>query len=122
MPTINQLLKISRTKQTKKSKAIALRNCPQKKGVCLKVFTMNPKKPNSAERKVAKVQLSTGKFVIGHIPGEGHVLQEHSLVLVRGGRAKDLPGVNYRFVRGLFDLNGVNQRKKGRSKYGSKKK
>nr|APC24914.1 ribosomal protein S12 [Gracilariopsis andersonii] len=122
MPTINQLLKISRTKQKKKSKSIALKNCPQKKGVCLKVFTINPKKPNSAERKVAKVQLSTGKFVTGHIPGEGHILQEHSLVLVRGGRAKDLPGVNYRFVRGLLDLNGVNQRKKGRSKYGSKKK
>nr|YP_008994203.1 ribosomal protein S12 [Gracilariopsis chorda]AGO19255.1 ribosomal protein S12 [Gracilariopsis chorda] len=122
MPTINQLLKTSRIKQNRKSKSIALKKCPQKKGVCLRVFTMNPKKPNSAERKVAKVQLSTGKFIIGHIPGEGHTLQEHSLVLVRGGRVKDLPGVNYRFVRSFFDLNGVNQRKKCRSKYGTKKK
>lgn len=120
MPTIGQLLKTPRIKQNKKSKSLALKKSPQKKGVCLKVFTMNPKKPNSAERKVAKVQLSTGKFIIGHIPGEGHTLQEHSLVLIRGGRVKDLPGVNYRFIRGSFDLSGVNGRKKSRSKYGKK--
>nr|YP_009511939.1 ribosomal protein S12 [Melanthalia intermedia]AXI97866.1 ribosomal protein S12 [Melanthalia intermedia] len=121
MPTLNQLLKYPRLKIVKKSRSIALRKCPQKKGVCIKVFTLNPKKPNSAERKVAKVQLSTGRVIVGYIPGEGHTLQEHSLVLVRGGRVKDLPGVRYQFVRGSLDLNAVKNRKKARSKYGKKK-
>nr|YP_009138193.1 ribosomal protein S12 [Gracilaria vermiculophylla]AHZ58220.1 ribosomal protein S12 [Gracilaria vermiculophylla]AHZ58245.1 ribosomal protein S12 [Gracilaria vermiculophylla]AXI97790.1 ribosomal protein S12 [Gracilaria vermiculophylla]WDZ68095.1 ribosomal protein S12 [Gracilaria vermiculophylla] len=121
MPTFNQLLKSYRQKKIRKTKSTALEKCPQKKGVCLKVFTMNPKKPNSAERKVVKVQLSTGKLVTGYIPGEGHVLQEHSIVLIRGGRVKDLPGVKYHLVRGSFDLSGVNTRKQSRSKYGSKK-
>ena len=121
MPTINQLLKKSRKKLDKTSKSMALRSCPQRKGVCVKVYTINPKKPNSAERKVAKVHLSTGKYIIGYIPGEGHALQEHSLVLVRGGRVKDLPGVRYHFVRGGYDLLGVDNRKKSRSKYGRKK-
>nr|YP_009130776.1 ribosomal protein S12 [Agarophyton chilense]AKA27631.1 ribosomal protein S12 [Agarophyton chilense]ASP44559.1 ribosomal protein S12 [Agarophyton chilense]UAD89516.1 ribosomal protein S12 [Agarophyton chilense] len=121
MPTFNQLLKLSRQKKKFSAKSIALAKCPQKKGVCLKVFTMNPKKPNSAERKVAKIQLSTGKSIIGYIPGEGHTLQEHSMVLIRGGRVKDLPGVKYHLIRGPFDLSAVNNRKKGRSKYGKKK-
>nr|AHX02539.1 ribosomal protein S12 [Schizymenia dubyi] len=121
MPTICQLLKKPRKKQNLKSKAIALGNCPQKKGVCARVFIMNPKKPNSAERKVAKITLTTGKSIIGYIPGENHSLQEHSLVLVRGGRVKDLPGVHYHFVRGVFDLHSVNKRKNARSKYGKKK-
>nr|YP_009488827.1 ribosomal protein S12 [Grateloupia filicina]AWD77505.1 ribosomal protein S12 [Grateloupia filicina] len=121
MPTINQLLKKSRKKLDKTSKSMALRSCPQRKGVCVKVYTINPKKPNSAERKVAKVYLSTGKYIIGYIPGEGHSLQEHSLVLVRGGRVKDLPGVRYHFIRGGYDLLGVDNRKKSRSKYGRKK-
>nr|YP_010881026.1 ribosomal protein S12 [Grateloupia cornea]WIA66144.1 ribosomal protein S12 [Grateloupia cornea] len=121
MPTINQLLKNPRKKLGKPSKSIALKSCPQRKGVCVKVYTINPKKPNSAERKVAKVHLTTGKFIIGYIPGEGHSLQEHSLVLVRGGRVKDLPGVRYHFTRGVYDLLGVGSRKKSRSKYGRKK-
>nr|WOL37382.1 ribosomal protein S12 [Polyopes affinis] len=121
MPTINQLLKKPRKKLVETSKSISLKKCPQRKGVCIKVYTINPKKPNSAERKVAKVYLTTGKFVIGYIPGEGHLLQEHSLVLVRGGRVKDLPGVRYHFIRGTYDLSGVNNRKNGRSKYGRKK-
>nr|YP_009511838.1 ribosomal protein S12 [Gracilaria gracilis]AXI97715.1 ribosomal protein S12 [Gracilaria gracilis] len=121
MPTFNQLLKFPRRKKKVQTKSVALGRNPQKKGVCLKVFTMNPKKPNSADRKVAKVQLSTGKLIIGYIPGEGHTLQEHSMVLVRGGRAKDLPGVKYHLVRGPFDLSMVNNRSKSRSKYGSKK-
>nr|AXI97765.1 ribosomal protein S12 [Gracilaria tenuistipitata] len=121
MPTLNQLLKVSRQKKKFAVKSIALAKCPQKKGVCLKIFTMNPKKPNSAERKVAKIQLSTGKSIIGYIPGEGHTLQEHSMVLVRGGRVKDLPGVKYHLIRGSFDLAAVNIRKKSRSKYGKKK-
>lgn len=121
MPTINQLIKTPRKKIFEKKKANALNTNPQKKGVCVKVYTINPKKPNSAERKVAKVQLSTGKYVIGYIPGEGHNLQEHSVVLVRGGRVKDLPGVRYHFIRGVYDLSGVINRKKIRSKYGKKK-
>nr|YP_010199583.1 ribosomal protein S12 [Gracilaria cearensis]UAD89441.1 ribosomal protein S12 [Gracilaria cearensis] len=121
MPTFNQLLKSSRRRKKVQIKSVALEKCPQKKGVCLKVFTMNPKKPNSADRKVVKVQLSTGKLIIGYIPGEGHTLQEHSMVLVRGGRVKDLPGVKYHLIRGPLDLSAVNNRKKSRSKYGSKK-
>lgn len=120
MPTIQQLLRIPRKKIVRKSKSVSLQKCPQKKGVCIKVFTIHPKKPNSAERKVAKVYLTTGKFLIGYIPGEGHTLQEHSIVLIRGGRVKDLPGVRYRFVRGHYDLQGVIDRKKSRSKYGKK--
>nr|WCH57964.1 ribosomal protein S12 [Calliblepharis sp.] len=122
MPTTQQLLKKPRKNKLVKSKSIGLKECPQRKGVCLKVYTINPKKPNSAERKVAKVFLTSGKLVIGHIPGEGHTLQEHSLVLVRGGRIKDLPGVKYHFVRGVYDLNGVSCRKSSRSKYGQKSK
>ena len=121
MPTIKQLLKNPRKKIKYKSRSIALKQSPQKKGVCIKVYTINPKKPNSAERKVAKVQLTTGKSVIGYIPGENHSLQEHSLVLVRGGRVKDLPGVFYHFVRGAYDLSGVKNRSSSRSKYGRKK-
>lgn len=121
MSTINQLIKKPKKLIFEKKKAIALSANPQKKGVCVKVYTINPKKPNSAERKVAKVQLSTGKYIIGYIPGEGHSLQEHSVVLVRGGRVKDLPGVRYHFIRGVYDLAGVSNRKKARSKYGSKK-
>ena len=120
MPTIQQLLKKSRKIKKTKTKSIALEHCPQRKGVCLKVYSINPKKPNSAERKVSKVLLTNGKLIIGYIPGEGHSLQEHSLVLVKGGRVKDLPGVRYHFVRGSYDLYGVPNRKRGRSKYGTK--
>ena len=121
MPTIKQLLKKPRKKLESKSRSIALKKAPQRKGVCIRVYTINPKKPNSAERKVAKVQLTTGKSIIGYIPGEEHSLQEHSLVLVRGGRVKDLPGVFYHFVRGSYDLDGVKNRSSARSKYGKKK-
>lgn len=120
MPTINQILKNPRKKK-KVQKKNSLIRCPQKKGICLRVYTITPKKPNSAERKVAKVCLTNNKFVIGYISGEGHTLQEHSLVLVRGGRVKDLPGVRYHFVRGVYDLKGVGNRKQGRSKYGVKR-
>lgn len=120
MPTLKQLLKKPRKIITIKSKSIALMQCPQKKGVCTRIYTTSPKKPNSAERKVAKVNLTSGKSIIGYIPGEGHTLQEHSLVLVRGGRVKDLPGVQYHFVRGAYDLHAVGNRKKSRSKYGKK--
>nr|YP_008994228.1 ribosomal protein S12 [Rhodymenia pseudopalmata]AGO19280.1 ribosomal protein S12 [Rhodymenia pseudopalmata] len=120
MPTIRQLLKYPRKNTLEKTKPSALQSNPQKKGVCLKVYTINPKKPNSAERKVAKVQLTSNKLVIGYIPGEGHSLQEHSIVLVRGGRVKDLPGVRYHFIRGSHDLNAVLGRKTSRSKYGKK--
>nr|YP_010726685.1 ribosomal protein S12 [Cystoclonium purpureum f. stellatum]WDY85172.1 ribosomal protein S12 [Cystoclonium purpureum f. stellatum] len=120
MPTIQQLLNKPRKIKLIKNKSLALKKCPQRKGICLKVYTTNPKKPNSAERKVAKVQLTNGKVIIGYIPGEGHTLQEHSLVLVRGGRVKDLPGVRYHFIRGIYDLYGVFNRKKSRSKYGKK--
>nr|YP_011017012.1 ribosomal protein S12 [Gracilaria hainanensis]WQB61690.1 ribosomal protein S12 [Gracilaria hainanensis] len=121
MPTFNQLLKSSRCKKKAQTKSVALEKCPQKKGVCVKIFTMNPKKPNSADRKVVKVQISTGKLIIGYVPGEGHILQEHSVVLIRGGRVKDLPGVKYHLIRGPLDLTAVNSRKKSRSKYGSKR-
>nr|WCH58012.1 ribosomal protein S12 [Hypnea brasiliensis] len=120
MPTIQQLLKRSRKQIRHKKKPTALRGSPQRKGVCLKVYSTNPKKPNSAERKVAKVFLTSKKVVIGYIPGEGHSLQEHSVVLTRGGRVKDLPGVRYHFVRGSYDLKGVLDRKNSRSKYGTK--
>lgn len=121
MPTINQLVKKSRTRQKSSSKSPALMNSPQRRGVCTRVFTTTPKKPNSALRKVARVKLSTGFEVNSYIPGIGHNLQEHSVVLVRGGKVKDLPGVRYHIVRGTLDTQGVADRKRGRSKYGSKK-
>jgi small subunit ribosomal protein S12 len=120
MPTIAQLIRLGRVSKKKKSKSPALKNCPQRRGVCLQVRTMTPKKPNSALRKIARVRLTTGIEVTSYIPGEGHNLQEHSIVLVRGGRVKDLPGVRYHIVRGTLDASGVNQRKKSRSKYGAK--
>lgn len=121
MPTINQLIRHGRTQKLRKSKAPAMEACPHKRGVCLQVKTKTPKKPNSALRKVAWVKLSNGQEVIAYIPGEGHNLQEHSIVLVRGGRVKDLPGVRYHIVRGALDTAGVKDRKQGRSKYGSKR-
>ena len=120
MPTIRQLIRLGREHQRKKSKSPALKNSPQRRGVCLQVKTQTPKKPNSALRKVARVRLTTAIEVTAYIPGEGHNLQEHSIVLVRGGRVKDLPGVRYHIVRGTLDASGVNQRKKSRSKYGAK--
>ena len=120
MPTVNQLIRKGRKPRKKKSKSPALARCPFKKGVCLQVKTMPPKKPNSALRKVARVRLSNGKEVSVYIPGEGHNLQEHSIVLVRGGRVRDLPGVRYHIVRGVYDTAGVQDRKKSRSKYGVK--
>jgi len=122
MPTIRQLKKNPRIKKTKKSKASALEQSPAKKGVCVKVFIKNPKKPNSANRKVARVRLSNGNFVTASIPGEGHNLQEFSIVLVRGARVRDLPGVNYKLIRGKFDLLGLPNRRTSRSKYGTKRK
>jgi small subunit ribosomal protein S12 len=121
MPTINQLVRQGRSQKTVKSKSPALKSCPQKRGVCVQVKTKTPKKPNSALRKVAWVRLSTGQEVIAYIGGEGHNLQEHSIVLVRGGRVKDLPGVRYHIVRGCLDCAPVKDRKKSRSKYGAKK-
>jgi small subunit ribosomal protein S12 len=121
MPTINQLVREGREQIRKKSKAPALQNCPQKRGVCIRVYTTTPKKPNSALRKVARVRLTNGIEVTGYIPGEGHSLQEHSVVLVRGGRVKDLPGVRYHIVRGTLDTTGVESRRRGRSKYGAKR-
>jgi small subunit ribosomal protein S12 len=121
VPTINQLVRKERKKVIKKSKSPALVKCPQRRGVCTRVYTTTPKKPNSALRKVAKVRLTSGYEVISYIPGEGHNLQEHSIVLVRGGRVKDLPGVKYHIVRGALDTAGVANRKKSRSKYGTKK-
>ena len=121
MPTINQLIRKGRQKVTNKSDAPILQGCPQKRGVCLSVKTTTPKKPNSALRKVARVRLSSGIEVTAYIPGEGHNLQEHSIVLVRGGRVKDLPGVRYHIVRGALDTQGVKDRKQGRSLYGAKK-
>ncbi len=121
MPTINQLVRKPRAVAKKKSKSPALANCPQRRGVCLLVKTQTPKKPNSALRKIARVRLSNGMEVTAYIPGEGHSLQEHSVVLVRGGRVKDLPGVRYHIVRGTLDTGGVNDRMQARSKYGSKK-
>ena len=121
MPTINQLIKKARTKPKLRSKVPALERSPQKRGVCTKVYTTTPKKPNSALRKVARVRLSNGHEVISYIPGEGHNLQEHSVILIRGGRVKDLPGVRYHTVRGALDTTGVDGRMQGRSKYGTKK-
>jgi len=121
MPTIQQLIRKGRKRKVYKSKAPALDACPQRRGVCLRVYTTTPKKPNSALRKVARVRLTNGKEVNAYIPGEGHNLQEHSIVLVRGGRVKDLPGVRYHIVRGTLDASGVENRKQGRSKYGTKK-
>jgi small subunit ribosomal protein S12 len=121
MPTINQLVRNGRTLARKKTTAPALQECPQKRGVCVRVYTSTPKKPNSALRKIARVRLTTGVEVTSYIPGEGHNLQEHSLVLIRGGRVKDLPGVRYHIIRGTLDAVGVAGRKRGRSKYGTKK-
>jgi small subunit ribosomal protein S12 len=121
MPTINQLARCERKKSKNKSKSSALKGSPQAKGVCTRVFTTSPKKPNSALRKVARVKLSTGIEVSAYIPGEGHNLQEHSVVLVRGGRVKDLPGVKYHIVRGALDSAGVAKRRQGRSLYGAKR-
>lgn len=121
MPTIQQLIRENRTPIVWKNKAPALQMCPQKRGVCTRVYTTTPKKPNSALRKVARVRLTNGIEVTAYIPGEGHNLQEHSIVLIRGGRVKDLPGVRYHIIRGALDTAGVTDRKQGRSKYGSKK-
>ena len=121
MPTINQLVRKPRKQQKSKSKTPLLENCPQKRGVCLQVKTVTPKKPNSALRKVARVRLSNGKEVTAYIPGEGHNLQEHSIVLVRGGRVRDLPGVRYKVIRGVLDTLGVSDRRQARSRYGAKK-
>jgi len=121
MPTINQLCVQGRKKIAKKSKSRALQNCPQRRGVCTRVYTATPKKPNSALRKVARVRLTSGIEITAYIPGVGHNLQEHSVVLVRGGRVKDLPGVRYHIVRGTLDSSGVDSRRQSRSKYGSKR-
>ncbi|MBI2986890.1 MAG: 30S ribosomal protein S12 [Deltaproteobacteria bacterium] len=121
MPTINQLVRISREKQRPKNTAPALQGCPQKRGVCTRVYTSTPKKPNSALRKVARVRLTNGIEVTSYIPGVGHNLQEHSVVLIRGGRVKDLPGVRYHIIRGTLDSIGVQERRQSRSKYGAKK-
>lgn len=121
MPTISQLVKDGRKLIKKKSKSPALQNCPQRRGVCVRVYTTTPKKPNSALRKVARIRLTNGIEITGYIPGEGHSLQEHSVVLVRGGRVKDLPGVRYHIVRGTLDSTGVDNRRQSRSKYGAKK-
>jgi len=121
VPTINQLIRKGRKSKKSKTTAPALQNCPQKRGVCVRVYTTTPKKPNSALRKVARVRLTNGMEVSAYIPGEGHNLQEHSIVLIRGGRVKDLPGVRYHVVRGTLDTAGVDDRKQGRSHYGTKK-
>ncbi len=121
MPTISQLVRKGRKKISSKTDAPALQGCPQRRGVCVRVFTTTPKKPNSALRKMARVRLTTGQEVAAYIPGEGHSLQEHSIVLVRGGRVKDVPGVRYHIVRGVLDASGVADRKQGRSKYGARK-
>ncbi|MBI5902872.1 MAG: 30S ribosomal protein S12 [Deltaproteobacteria bacterium] len=121
MPTINQLVRKGRAKSKKKTASPALENCPQKRGVCVRVYTTTPKKPNSALRKVARVRLTNGMEVTSYIPGIGHNLQEHSVVLIRGGRVKDLPGVRYHIVRGTLDTTGVQDRKQARSKYGAKR-
>ena len=121
MPTINQLIRIGRTKLTSRSKAPALLSCPERRGVCTRVSTTTPKKPNSALRKIARVKLTTGMEVTAYIPGVGHNLQEHSIVLIRGGRVKDLPGVRYHIIRGVLDTAGVEGRKQGRSLYGAKR-
>ena len=122
MPTINQLVRKGRVKKSYKSKSSALVVCPQRRGTCTRVTTKTPKKPNSALRKIARVKLTTGREITAYIPGEGHNLQEHSVVLVRGGRVPDLPGVKYHIVRGTLDCSGVEGRKQGRSRYGAKRK
>lgn len=121
MPTINQLIRRPRNLRQKRNKVPALESCPQKRGVCMRVYTTTPKKPNSALRKVARVRLTNSFEVTGYIPGEGHNLQEHSVVMIRGGRVKDLPGVRYHIVRGTLDTQGVSSRRQGRSKYGTKR-
>jgi small subunit ribosomal protein S12 len=121
LPTINQLVRKGRERQRKKKNTPALQNCPQKRGVCIRVYTTTPKKPNSALRKVARVRLTNGIEATSYIPGEGHNLQEHSVVLIRGGRVKDLPGVRYHVIRGTLDAVGVSDRRQGRSKYGAKR-
>jgi small subunit ribosomal protein S12 len=121
MPTISQLIRNERKKIEKRKKTPALHSCPQRRGVCVRVYTTTPKKPNSALRKVARVRLTNGIEVTSYIPGEGHNLQEHSVVMIRGGRVKDLPGVRYHVVRGSLDTSGVQDRRKGRSKYGAKR-
>ena len=121
MPTINQLVKFGRDAVRRKTNSPALRSCPQRRGVCVRVYTTTPKKPNSALRKVARVRLTNGMEVTTYIPGEGHNLQEHSVVLIRGGRVKDLPGVRYHIIRGTLDTSGVSNRRQGRSKYGAKR-
>lgn len=121
MPTINQLINKRRIKKKRTQKVPALNKCPQKKGVCLKIITRTPKKPNSALRKLAIIKLTNNKRIYGYIPGEGHTLQEHSIVLVRGGRVKDLPGIKYKIIRGVLDFEGLKNRKQGRSKYGTKR-
>lgn len=121
MPTISQLVRNGRQRKVRKATAPALQKCPQRRGVCVRVYTSTPKKPNSALRKVARVRLTNGLEVTSYIPGEGHSLQEHSVVLIRGGRVKDLPGVRYHIIRGTLDTTGVADRKQGRSKYGAKR-
>ena len=121
MPTLNQLVRQGRRRIQQKTSAPALKSCPQKRGVCTRVYTTTPKKPNSAMRKVARVRLTNGIEVTAYIPGEGHNLQEHSIVLIRGGRVKDLPGVRYHIIRGTLDASGVEQRRQSRSKYGAKR-
>ncbi len=121
MPTINQLIRRGRRTEPTKSKSPAMGGCPQKRGVCTRVYTQTPKKPNSALRKVARVRLTNGIEVTAYIPGEGHNLQEHSIVLIRGGRVKDLPGVRYHIIRGVLDASGVDGRRNARSKYGTKR-
>ncbi|MDR0548791.1 MAG: 30S ribosomal protein S12 [Deltaproteobacteria bacterium] len=121
MPTINQLIRKGRKAQTKKNTVPALKACPQKRGVCIRVYTATPKKPNSALRKVARIRLTNSMEVTSYIPGEGHNLQEHSVVLIRGGRVRDMPGVRYHVIRGTLDAIGVQKRRQGRSKYGAKR-
>lgn len=121
MPTINQLIRKPRTPKVARNKVPALQGCPQKRGVCTRVYTTTPKKPNSALRKVARIRLTNGYEVTGYIPGEGHNLQEHSVVMIRGGRVKDLPGVRYHIIRGTLDTQGVKNRRQARSKYGAKR-
>lgn len=121
MPTIQQLVRKGRTAKTKKMKTAALKGSPQRRGVCTRVYTQTPKKPNSALRKVARVRLTSGVEITAYIPGEGHNLQEHSIVMVRGGRVRDLPGVRYKVIRGTLDASGVSDRKQARSRYGSKR-
>ena len=120
MPTINQLIRKNRDKKKRAQKVPALEKCPQKRGVCLRILTRTPKKPNSALRKLALIRLSNKKRIYGYIPGEGHNLQEHSIVLVRGGRTKDLPGIKYKLIRGVYDFEGLQDRRQSRSKYGTK--